>query len=356
MKRLLIVAAIAVIAAPALAGSDILPIDGVGYLRYDVATGQVTPVTAETRRLGPPIWEASYDLYVNYFWGADPFLGEGSIDWADVATGVGVGGLGFSEFTNSQEGDGDLYAILLIYQEENGEDSGRDYVAGYLIDNIPGSTHPPDEYWGYIWGVELFDPFVLDGSDLDGDGLTDWGYFQFFSGQTPASAHGPGIAGLLASPPWDPNNTPPECPGVEDNFCLYQVPAWNNGPNNIDPNNLGASVGCNYWFGGGPPVFAQFHFVLYAPVCPNRGESGRYCSADIDGSFDCIVGLGDLAQLLGNYGCDSGDPNDPNFTDVCTLLMGDIDPYDEWWPGDGDVDLGDLAELLGQYGDDCTEP
>ena len=121
MKRLLIVAAIAVIAAPALAGSDILPIDGVGYLRYDVATGQVTPVTAETRRLGPPIWEASYDLYVNYFWGADPFLGEGSIDWADVATGVGVGGLGFSEFTNSQEGDGDLYAILLIYQEENGE-------------------------------------------------------------------------------------------------------------------------------------------------------------------------------------------------------------------------------------------
>jgi hypothetical protein len=36
--------------------------------------------------------------------------------------------------------------------------------------------------------------------------------------------------------------------------------------------------------------------------------------------------------------------------------MGDIDPYDRWFPGDGVIGLGDLAELLGQYGDNCNWP
>ena len=55
------------------------------------------------------------------------------------------------------------------------------------------------------------------------------------------------------------------------------------------------------------------------------------CAADIDGDGD--TDLGDLAQLLGNYGMTSG----AEFED------GDLD-------GDGDVDLGDLAALLGDYG------
>ena len=57
-----------------------------------------------------------------------------------------------------------------------------------------------------------------------------------------------------------------------------------------------------------------------------------------------MVGLPDLAQLLGNYGCSEG----------CTPQMGDVDPYDPESPGDGVIGLGDLAELLGQYGDDCN--
>jgi hypothetical protein len=71
--------------------------------------------------------------------------------------------------------------------------------------------------------------------------------------------------------------------------------------------------------------------------CPNPGGSGNYCDADIDGSGDCVVSLGDLAQLLGNYGTTGGAEHDD----------GDLD-------GDGDVDLSDLATLLGQYGDDCN--
>lgn len=343
MKRLLVVAAIVVIAAPALAGSDILPIDGVGYLSYNVQTGKVTPVETLPRDLGAPIWITDYS-YTSYFWSEDPWAGEGSIDWGDVDGGRPFGGFGFTEFTNSQAAAGDLWAVILMYEEENGWDSsGRVYTVGYLIANIPGSTHPLNEYWGYQWGVEPADPFVLDGSDLDGDGLGDFGYFQFFSGKTPNSLHGPGICGLLGL---DPNNLPPECPGVEDAFELFTNASWNDDFNNIDPNNIEPDFVGTMWFGGGPQLFSQFYFALYAPQCPNRGDSGKYCEADIDGSFDCIVGLGDLAQLLGNYGCTAG----------CGLLDGDVDPYDPWFPGDGDVDLADLAELLSQYGDDCNWP
>ena len=66
--------------------------------------------------------------------------------------------------------------------------------------------------------------------------------------------------------------------------------------------------------------------------CPNPGVSGTFCTADIDGSGDCLVQLNDLARLLSSYGVDAG---------------GDID-------GDLDTDLADLAALLAQYGDDCN--
>jgi hypothetical protein len=85
------------------------------------------------------------------------------------------------------------------------------------------------------------------------------------------------------------------------------------------------------------------HQVLFWG-CPNRGEAGRYCTADIDGSNDCLVGLGDLAVCLTEYGMFGGD------------LACDLDPYDDCDSGDGDVDLADLAELLSQYGDDCNWP
>jgi len=85
------------------------------------------------------------------------------------------------------------------------------------------------------------------------------------------------------------------------------------------------------------PIQMDVLLVAAAAGCPNPGDSGNYCTADIDGSGDCIVGLADLAQLLGHYGTTSGAEHDD----------GDLD-------GDGDVDLSDLAALLGQYGDDCN--
>jgi len=101
--------------------------------------------------------------------------------------------------------------------------------------------------------------------------------------------------------------------------------------------------------------------ALDVGCCPELGDSGKGCSADIvpnngDGFWDyyddgdCDVDLADLAQLLSNYGCMTG----------CTHEMGDVWPEtgDGMWEdgvdGDGLIDLNDLAELLSQYGDDCN--
>ena len=328
MKRTLLWAAIGVIAPLALAGPEILPISGMGYLSYDVATGKVTP-QAGGQRFGYSLWAATQNF--NYFWGA--YESEMGLDWGDIAGPVGIGGFGFTELTNSQAEDGDAWVFIMIYGEENGWNStGRIALAGFLIENIPTSTHPPDEYWGYIWEIESEPPFIIDGSDLDLDGLVDFGYAQWFVWPTPGSLMGPGIAG-------DPNCVPPRCPGIESAFDLFIDP-------NLftDPNLTGGSFFGTYWFGDCP--FFQFYFELFAPACPNGGASGRYCSADIDGGFDCTVSLADLSQLLSNYGCTTG----------CTRMMGDVDPYDPFGPGDGDVDLADLSELLSQYGDDCRWP
>jgi hypothetical protein len=316
---------------PLNADIEILPISGVDYLNYDMETGTVTPASVSTR-YGHAVWSCPFD-YVNYFVGASE--GEMWLDWADISGPVPIGGFSFGQYTNSQAADGDLYAMIAFYAEEDGRNStGRVLVALYRIDNIPGSDHTPYEYWGQVWGVDLATPFVLDGSDLDSDGLTDWGYAQYFSIRTPGALHGPPLCGLI-----DPNNMPESAPGVEDAIDLFQDPNWN-----VDPNLQTGFVG-TYWMSG-PCQFAQFYFELYVPECPNAGESGRYCHGDIDGSFDCIVGLADLAVLLSNYGLTTG----------ATPLMGDVDPCDEWFPGDGDVDLADLAELLKQYGDDCNWP
>lgn len=63
-------------------------------------------------------------------------------------------------------------------------------------------------------------------------------------------------------------------------------------------------------------------------------DLGPNCPGDLDGNG--FIDLGDLAQLLANYGITAGAAYD----------QGDLDR-------DGDVDLADLAALLGVYGTEC---
>jgi len=322
MRCLLLVTAFGLFVPPVLAGPEILPISGTGYLTYDEATGKITPQTGQ-RWLWRSLWSATETP-----WGLYPLTPcESVLDWGDIAGPVPIGFFGFTQYTNSQAADGDLWVLISIYTEENGWNStGRVLAAAYYIDNIPGSWRPPDEYWGYVWLVAPDESFVLEGSDLDGDALVDWGYAQWFSTRTPGSVNGPAIA------TFDPN----QAPGADEWYDLFDMcPPEPNEPND-------GYVGT---YSLGP--LHQFYFELFAPTCPNQGDSGRYCCADIDGSYDCIVNLADLAQLLSNFGMTTG----------ATLMDGNVDPFcSKPGPWDEDVDLGDLAELLMEYGDDCNWP
>ncbi len=103
-------------------------------------------------------------------------------------------------------------------------------------------------------------------------------------------------------------------------------------------------------FGSGGDAFLRIDLVQ---GCPQPGNSGNYCTADVfpnngDGVWDysqdgdCVVGLSDLSQLLANYGMTAG----------ATREEGDIYPDG----GDGAVSLNDLSALLGQFNDDCNTP
>ena len=310
----------------ALADTDLLPITGVSpMLSYDVSAQTMSPISRSWPRLGRPLW-LSLDP-TGYFTGR--LQGDCILDWGDMTGGVTVGGLIFDEFTNSQASAGDNTVYVAVYQNDNGwGDTHKQIRALLRIENIPGSTHPLNEYWGRTIEITPIE-FLIDGDDLDGDGLDDFSYaFHYATIRTPHARMGPSIAGVV-----DPNYMPPSCPGVVSAFDRYPDPDWIN-----DPNLATTYVG-TYWFPG--PPFAQFYFGLYAPSCCTPGDSNNYCIGDI-GNFNCVVDLADLAQLLAHYG-----QSRVWFPD------GDIYPPDPYAPGDGVIDLNDLAALLAQYGDDC---
>jgi hypothetical protein len=141
--------------------------------------------------------------------------------------------------------------------------------------------------------------------------------------------------------------------GLDDSVCVFAMVSGADGwfSNQMLPppetetefenpgnRNLGTEA---YDFG----LVSGNQFVCYTisepEGCPNPGASGNYCTADIDGSGDCLVTLADLATLLASYNRCPGDPG----------YNPDADLVDD---GDGCVNLSDLAELLGQYGDDCN--
>ena len=311
MKRLLLVAAIGLIAAPVLAGPDVLPVTGVRHATYNLATGDITPATGN-ERYGASVWAST--ARTGYYFGqqADG-VGITTLDWGDIEGPQPIGGFAVSYSTDVVLPDL-IDCVLLFFADENGFNSvDRVYLTGFNLADLP--TGDPGGTWNG-WTV-TFDldgagaAFTIDGADLDADGLMDFGYTFWFDAPE-ASATGPTMAG-------DPNLIPQTSPGIENVFDYFTDPNLEN-------------YEATYWFGGTP--YAQFYLELFdsipgnAPAgCPEPGGSGNFCWADIDCGdhpCDCVVSLADLAQLLGNYGMTTG----------ATHGMGDVDPV----AGDGDVD------------------
>lgn len=336
MKRVIAFAAVCSISATAFADAPVRTraVTGVGSAAYELSTGRLTRGAYAGRGTSNPIWDptggpASNQFYLPVMdWLPEPDPGALVLDWGDIADGSVIQGLQFGYATDRLT---PIDCDIVFYADYNGYNNNDFYgTFGFAFTDLPPAM---GAYNAWVITVDLEPNFTfpIQGNDLDGDGKADFGYSFWFSNLSGLdSATGP----FLANPDLGVYGTIPAAEaalGIEDVICAFA-------PQSGDPNQT--QYEC-FWFGGWDPndpnsAYAQLYLVLFGNCdCCNPGASGNYCTADIDGSGDCMVGLPDLAALLSSYGIDAG---------------GDIDPPG----GDGDTDLQDLAALLAQYGDDCN--
>lgn len=130
--------------------------------------------------------------------------------------------------------------------------------------------------------------------------------------------------------------------GDGDAICLFAIVTGDNGfqSNQFLPTDTTATtfgnIACT------PTDWANItgdQFVCYTVGggCPNPGQTGNFCTADING--DCIVDISDLALLLSAFGSSPGDGNYNPGADVAPPIG---------------IDITDLALFLSQFGDNCN--
>jgi hypothetical protein len=338
MKRVLTVAAVIAIAIPAFASSELTVgrVNGVNQAHYSI-DGKLSPMGE--RQTTTSMWD--FTTNSNYYWGAmasDTL----PLDWGDIDDGSVVEGLAFAYAVPSTlQTPETVNCTIVFYSDYNGFNNNGFYgTFGFAYSNLP-TTFGTGNGWIITGDLEPNFTFAITGNDLDADGKADFGYSYWFPDRFGQGlAIGPFLCNYDTTLyPRDPNGGTIYSPdtavwaalGAEDAFDRFTDP------------NTGTYLGTSF-FGGWTPgdpntVYSQFYMNLFGdggPIpCPTAGASGNFCTADIDGSADCIVGLPDLAALLSAYGVNAG---------------GDIEPPG----GDGDTDLQDLAALLAQYGDDCN--
>jgi len=339
MKRFVALAAL--LAAPAFADGQFYPVHQMNRVNYDMATGEITKSETGTRGT-VAVWDCS--LTTGFFSSALP--DEVWMDWGDIA--VPSASIDCWAFGYATDSSAPIVMDQVFWDDENGFNTvGRIGVVAFRLLGLPGNGGAGlGFYAGWIVTVTPAAGFTLNGADLDGDLLGDFGYSYNFRGTNAAGE----LAGPLIVAP-DPNEIPTPCPGTEDAFDIFSDDPNNlPGPNDLRiPNNM--VFDGTFWFGG-PPIYAQFYMTLLTDA--NGGGPNAACNqpgcegADIDpapglpfGGGDCIIGLADLAVQLGNFGTLSG----------AVYADGDIEPAGT---GDGDVDLGDLAIMLAAFGTDCN--
>jgi hypothetical protein len=233
MRCSLIIATIGLITVPAFGSPELLLVRGTHYATYNMATGKLTP-TPGPARYGPPVWSSTHST--GWYFGSYAYDWV-VLDWGDIAGPVRINGFQFAYATDMLLPDR-LDTIVWYYAEENGFNSaGHVPLAGYRITDLP-TGGPTWGSWTVTVDLEGGFEFTIDGSDMDADGLVDWGYTYWFQGPPAGSYTGPLISG-------DPNGFD-DAPGQEDAFDVYLLDM-------NDPNlGLPGSYVATYWFGGDP--------------------------------------------------------------------------------------------------------
>jgi hypothetical protein len=325
--------AVAALAWPAWADSEILPENGsVGHIWIDMRTGERHNLGGSDLRGTIPFWDA--ERRAGSFSSRPPT--QLVLDWGDVATDVPVSQYRFYYSTDANE---PVDIDVAFYESEEGRDSfNRTIKRQSRFLGLPGGRDGPGIFSTWIITVTPGTPFTFTGPDLDGDGLTDFGYsFHYRKTLFPERRVGPSIHQPdpnLPQPPLGP------APGIENVFDRFSAdPNAAIGPNDFLVPDVNTFYDGTFWFGGTP--FAQWRFQLLTEGNVGGGCPSPGCEdADIEPSGgDCDVDLTDLATQLSNFGLASGATRD----------QGDIEPPG----GDGDVDLTDLATMLGAFGTVC---
>lgn len=337
-----LICAVATLAAPALA-DGLLPVHEVRYATYDFEAQRVVSDNAALRGRRA-VWDCS--VTIGFFAGFRET--QITMDWGDIQSPSQV--ITEFEVAYATDSSAPFRLDMVFWRDENGFNSRSRQIAGVTrLHNLPGGTSGFGTYTGWIISAVL-DPanrFQFRGADLDADGLGDFGYsFNFRDiGDGHGGVSGHERFGPFISPP-DPNLVS-SCPGADDGFDRFSDdPQDPPGPNDLrNPSSM--IFDGTFWFSH---PYAQFYLVLFtdsnlldAGGCNRPGCGG----ADIDpapglpfGGGDCVIGLADLAVLLGNFGTTAG----------AIYADGDVEPAST---GDGDVDLGDLSVLLAAFGADC---
>ncbi|MDX2119170.1 MAG: EF-hand domain-containing protein [Planctomycetota bacterium] len=329
MKKSLMIAMLAGVAATPALAADALPIKKLGHIYINMKTGERQMTPYYTDRAGPDIWNNDDSgVCGNFFYGVDrptrattdprPRFGGGVFNTGDIAGAVGVGttidGVGFgtasvgilSTDTVNHATAGFDY-IVSFYDNDNGgttPDTGAAALFILTVGDVPG-----EEGTGNAWtfSVDLAggNEFVLGDQDIDGDGKLDFGWgYNLVQNQslTDGINSAKGIAGpFLVAPGGFTNElgvASTSTSTVTRNSIHWYSSVTFDSTGGVQPRTSQSFVG-NYGFGTATSAnpYSSTYLVLAGPAAA--------CPADFNG--DGFIDFTDFDVFV--FAFESGDPS-----------------------------------------------
>lgn len=137
------------------------------------------------------------------------------LDWADIASGTQVSGFDIAYFSDSTT---PVTLNVRFYSPDDGGRSPSTLVTAFTLPNLPGRG-------GHLVSVDLSEVFGFDisGSDIDGDGLTDFAYSISFIDAGTGSFYGPlfSSGGVGATSEYELYAGPKDSGGAFDGTFTY---------------------------------------------------------------------------------------------------------------------------------------
>ncbi len=258
--------------------------------------------------------------------------GEVYMDWGDAPAGMTVVASQFEYATDYADPDASgvpgFGLRVSFYDAENGVGSPRTELGSVALSHLWGDTG--ELGFPTVWTVIVGHEFQIGDTDLDGDGLSDFGYSIEFihpegqSGETYLVLHAPdGVAAPDGQGGWTVGSVAPlpAAQGTEDAADVYTRDG--NG-DLVYERSIGGTFSCDP---ANPQPFMQIGMTLFT------AEKAEECAADLVGADG--VNIFDLIEFVQLYS--AGDPG------------ADFAPSG----GDGLVNIFDLLEYTNLYVAGC---